>query len=34
VRARVFDHLTRAQIDQLGAISDALLAGSQDAAAP
>jgi DNA-binding MarR family transcriptional regulator len=33
VRARVFDHLTRAQIDQLGAISDALLAGSQDAAA-
>jgi len=32
VRARVFDHLTPDQVDQLGAISDALLAGSEDAA--
>src|SRR3954469_6148600 len=31
VRARVFDQLTQVQVDQLGAISDALLAGSEDA---
>lgn len=30
VRRRVFDHLTAAQVDQLQAISDALLAGSDD----
>lgn len=31
VRQRVFDQLTATQVDQLGAISDALLAGSDDA---
>ena len=31
VRHRVFDQLTKAQVDQMGAISDALLAGSDDA---
>jgi DNA-binding MarR family transcriptional regulator len=31
VRKRVFDHLTADQVDALGAISDALLAGSHDA---
>ena len=31
VRQRVFDQLTTAQVDALGAISDALLAGSEDA---
>lgn len=30
VRRRVFDHLTTEQVTQLGAISDALLAGSDD----
>ena len=30
VRRRVFDHLTPRQVDQLGKISDALLAGSDD----
>jgi DNA-binding MarR family transcriptional regulator len=33
VRSRVFDQLTADQVDQLGAISDALLAGSDDASA-
>jgi hypothetical protein len=31
VQQRVFEHLSAAQVDQLGAISDALLAGSDDA---
>jgi DNA-binding MarR family transcriptional regulator len=31
VRRRVFDHLTAGQVDELRAISDALLAGSDDA---
>lgn len=31
VRSRVFDQLTADQVDQLGVISDALLAGSDDA---
>lgn len=34
VRQRVFDQLTTAQVDELGAISDALLAGSDDATTP
>lgn len=31
VRRRVFDQLTAAQVDELGAISDALMAGRDDA---